>query len=110
MVKAIGYARDPVWRQERINQINQHFITAFLDLALKGDTEKRSYLVVPTMVATDGKWPVTFGAQDGGAVAGDGQPKYWREFQRRWANGLERHHKKCRAVKRTIGENERTDI
>ncbi len=28
---------DPVWRKDRINAINAHFITAFLDLYLKGD-------------------------------------------------------------------------
>jgi pimeloyl-ACP methyl ester carboxylesterase len=91
--EAIGYVRDPVWRQDRLNQINQHFITAFLDLTLKGDTAKRKYLDVPTPVASEGKWQVPFGTSDGGAVAGDAQPDYWRGFQRRWANGLELHHK-----------------
>jgi dienelactone hydrolase len=91
--EVIGYARDPVWRQERLNQINQHFITAFLDLTLKGDAAKRKYLDVPTPVASDGEWQVPFGTMDGGVVAGDGQPKFWRGFQRQRATGLELHRK-----------------
>ena len=91
---AIGYTQEPVWRQTRINQINQHFVTAFLDATLKKDSTKRKYLDVPTPVASDGKWPSAFGTIDGGAVAGDGQPAYWRGFQRRWATGLELHHKR----------------
>jgi dienelactone hydrolase len=91
--EVIGYAADPVWRQERLNQINQHFVTAFLDWTLKGDTAKRKYLDVPTPVASDGKWEVPFGTLDGGALAGDGQPEYWRGFQRRWAKGLELRRK-----------------
>jgi pimeloyl-ACP methyl ester carboxylesterase len=92
-VEAIGYAREPVWRQERLNQINQHFITAFLDLTLKGEAAKRAYLDVPVVVASDGKWPVKFGEPDRGDYAGDAQPQFWRGFQRRWAAGLELHHK-----------------
>ena len=91
--EAVGYSREPVWRQDRLNQINQHFVTAFLDFTLKTDTSKRRYLDVPTSVASDGKWPTAFGTLDGGVVAGDGQPDYWRGFQRRWATGLELHHK-----------------
>ncbi len=93
-MEALGYVSEPVWRQERLNQINQHFVTAFLDLILKGDKSKQRYLDVATPVAADGKWPVAFGAPDGGAMAGDGQPQYWRGFQRRWATGMELHHKR----------------
>lgn len=91
-VEAIGYAREPVWRQERINHINQHFITAFFDNVLKGEAAKAKYLDVPTPLASDGDWPVAFGEPNTGAVAGDGQPGYWRGFPRRWATGLELHH------------------
>jgi predicted dienelactone hydrolase len=85
----LEYFSEPVWRGERINAINQHFITAFLDLNLKGDVAKAAYLDVPTDNAGNGEWPVVFGQQLGGTVAGDAQPKYWRGFQRRWALGLE---------------------
>ena len=90
---AIGYSREPVWRQERLNQINQHFVTAFLDSILKNNHSRRRYLDVPTPVASDGKWPATSGQIDDGAYAGDGQPEHWRGFQRRWATGIELHRR-----------------
>ena len=93
-MEALGYVSEPVWRQERLNRINQHFVTAFFDLTLKGDKAKQQYLDVATPLAADGKWPVAFGTSDDGAVAGDGQPQYWRGFQRRWAIGMELHHKR----------------
>lgn len=82
---------EPVWRSERMNAINQHFITAFLDLEMKGDTSRRAYLHVPSPIASDGKWPAAAGQSFGGQTAGDGQPAYWRGFQRRWAVGIELH-------------------
>ena len=85
-------AGEPVWRVERINAINQHFITAFLDLEIKHRTNRASYLDVPTPVASDGQWPIPFGELTGAATAGDGQPGHWRGFQRRWAVGIELHH------------------
>ncbi|MFN5243617.1 MAG: dienelactone hydrolase, partial [Novosphingobium sp.] len=89
----IEFLADPVWRKDRIDAINTHFISAFFDLHLKGDDSKRRYLDVPTPFANQGQWPSTFGQQWGGMTAGDNQPGYWRGFQRRWARGLELHHK-----------------
>lgn len=89
----IGFALDPVWRQERLNQINQHFITVFLDWTLKGDPAARAYLDVPTPFSNDGRWDVPFGTLDDGTVAGDRQPQFWRGFPRRWAKGMELHHR-----------------
>lgn len=74
---------EPVWRRDRILAINAHFVTAFLDATLKGKAESAAYLAVPTVKAADGKWP------DGAPDSGD----YWPGFQRRWALGLELHHK-----------------
>jgi predicted dienelactone hydrolase len=56
---------DPVWDNLRMNNILQHFVTAFLDLHLKGDTEKRRYFEVPTDGALAGpdSWP-GFGGND----------------------------------------------
>lgn len=51
---------EPVWRKDRLNAINQHFISAFLDLHLKGDQSRQAYL--------DGSW---------------------KGFQKRWTIGLE---------------------
>jgi predicted dienelactone hydrolase len=87
--EAMGYAADPVWRQDRINQINQHFITAFLDATLKHDASASAYLDVPTPVAADGSWPMAFGERYTGTFADATQPGYWRGFQRGSATGLE---------------------
>ena len=49
---------EPAWPKDRITSINQHFITAFLDLYLKGDRSKASYLHVAPARSNDGKWSV----------------------------------------------------
>lgn len=78
---------EPVWRSERINAINQHFITAFLDRFLKADAGRGAYLDVPTVDADAATWP-----DAGRGFAGAAQPTYWPGFQRRWLLGLELHH------------------
>lgn len=83
------YFAEPVWRTERINAINQHFITAFLDLYLKGDAAKRAYLDVVPPRSNDGQWPIGPFQNIGGKFASQDQSSYWRGFQRRWALGLE---------------------
>ncbi|MEX1256891.1 MAG: dienelactone hydrolase [Gemmatimonadota bacterium] len=60
---------DSVWDTVRMNNILQHFATAFLDLHLKGDTDKRGYLDLP----------------EDGADAGQGG---WKGFAGRGAVGL----------------------
>jgi predicted dienelactone hydrolase len=99
----IEFMNEPVWRQDRINMINQHFVRAFLDLHLKGDKTKAAYLNLPTKAAGDGDWPTSFGESVGGTLANEKQPQYWRGFQRRWALGLEMH----RATKGAIGKSVR---
>ena len=72
---------DAVWDNVRMNNISQHFITAFLDLNLKGDAEMQSYLtLVPR--AADGVWAVD--------EAGERTPDftYWEGFPDRTAAGL----------------------
>jgi len=87
--RAIEFVSEPVWRQDRINGINQHFVAAFLDLTLKGDETKSAYLGVPTEDANASQWPVSVGEQLNGKLAGEGEQEHWRGFQRRWAVGLE---------------------
>jgi len=87
------YMREPVWRSERINAINQHFITAFLDLHLKGDSDKASYLNPVMPDSNDSQWEIAFGEQLNGKLAGKEQPSHWRGFQKRWAVGMEMHRK-----------------
>jgi predicted dienelactone hydrolase len=85
---------EPVWRKERISAINQHFVTAFLDLYLKGDESKRSYVDVAPVVANDGEWPRSTGRSPGPEYSDGGLPDhpYWKGFHRRFAIGLEMHH------------------
>jgi hypothetical protein len=83
---------EPVWRKERIAAINQHFITAFLDLYLKGIEGRRDYLRVPTVRSNDGKWEVPAGPHDDSAYSTGKDAHdnlFWKGFQRRWALGLE---------------------
>ncbi len=89
------YFDEPVWRKDRITAINQHFLTAFLDLHLKGITNRRTFLDVPTVKSSDAKWPIPFGQNTGGTVANgtNETAQYWRGFQRRWALGLEMHRR-----------------
>ncbi|UAJ10154.1 alpha/beta hydrolase family protein [Glacieibacterium megasporae] len=78
---------EPVWRAERINAINQHFVTAFLDRFLKGDAKHGAYLDVPTVDGDAATW-----ADAPRGYAGAAQATYWPGFQRRWLLGLELHH------------------
>lgn len=81
---------EPVWRRERILDINRHFITAFLDLTLRGDKEREVFLRPATPRSSDGAWPEAFGAPATGRYAGApaGAITHWAGFQRRWALGL----------------------
>lgn len=72
---------DAVWDTTRMNNITQHFATAFLDLHLKGDSDKATYLdLVPN--AKDG----VFSAEDDGTFKSD--HTYWKGFPARTAVGL----------------------
>ena len=72
---------DPVWDTVRMNNISQHFVTAFLDLHLKGDLAMQAYLtLVPD--AADGVWAV----DDAGGPTPENT--YWAGFQNRTAAGL----------------------
>lgn len=83
------YFAEPLWRTDRINAINQHFITAFLGVHLRGDPTMQAYLDVEPAVAGDGNWPLAQFQSVGGQFASESQPSFWRGFQRRWALGLE---------------------
>ena len=72
---------DPVWDTTRMNNIAQHFATAFLDKHLKGDMDKDPYLEL-------------IHDADEGIIAldEDGKPTedhtYWKGFAPRTAKGL----------------------
>lgn len=80
---------DPVWRKERINAINAHFITAFLDLYVKGDASRAAYLNVAVTNSSAGVWPVRDGDLYDAYSPGTGGITVWKGFQRNHAVGLE---------------------
>jgi len=81
---------DPVWRKDRINAINAHFITAFLDLHVKGDASRAAYLNVPVTESADGIWPPATPPLAYDAYSpGTADITVWKGFQRNHAAGLE---------------------
>lgn len=82
---AAAHYIDPVWDNVRMNNISQHFITAFLGKHLDKDNAKAAHLDV-LEYAKQGKW----------AVNPDGSFKpehtYWKGFPNRTAAGLRLEH------------------
>lgn len=81
-----GHYMDPVWDTTRMNNIAQHFATAFLGKHLKGDAVMDSFLALVES-GKDAVW----------SVDAKGQPKpdhtYWKGFGARSAVGLRLEHK-----------------
>lgn len=76
---------DPVWDTARMNNIFNHFATAFFALHLKGEQDKQAYLsVVP-----NGKDAVYSIDRDGKPTA---THTYWKGFKRATAVGLTLEH------------------
>jgi predicted dienelactone hydrolase len=81
---------DPVWRKDRITAINAHFITAFLDLYVKGDQSRAAYLNVPVTESAAGKWPAGTAPVEYDAYSpGGADITLWKGFQRNHASGLQ---------------------
>jgi predicted dienelactone hydrolase len=84
----LGWFQDPVWDSARVNAINAHFITAFLNLYVKGEKSYAAYLDVPVMNSEQGAWP-----NDHEPYAayspGTGDITVWKGFQRSFAVGLQ---------------------
>lgn len=76
-----GHYTDPVWNTARMNNISQHFVTAWLDQHLKGNEEAGEYLDLVEN-SNDGVW----------SMNEDGTPKedhtYWKGFDENKAKGL----------------------
>jgi predicted dienelactone hydrolase len=72
---------DPIWDTVRMNNIAQHFVTAWIDIHLKGDAEKAAYLDL-VEDSNAGVW----------SMNEDGTPKedhsYWKGFAQSTAKGL----------------------
>jgi predicted dienelactone hydrolase len=78
---------DPVWDNVRMNNIAQHFATAFLGKYLRGDAGMDAYLDLVEH-SRDGKWS----AEANGTLKSD--HTFWKGFQRRSAAGLRLEFKK----------------
>jgi predicted dienelactone hydrolase len=79
----------PVWRTERVNAINTHFITAFLDLYVKGDASRAAYLTVADRDSSAGIWPATNALAYDAYSPGTPEITVWKGFQRSQSAGLE---------------------
>lgn len=87
----LDWFADPVWRKDRINAIATHFITAFLDSKLKGDTTREAYLHVPAEVSDHAGWQGD--APGYAAMSQGGTNPTWKGFWRGHQDGLIlRHH------------------
>ena len=85
----LDWFNDPIWRPDRINAINLHFITAFLAVHLRGEADKRAYLDVPVVDSDAGKWEAPDGTPWGAFSPGGDKVTLWKGFQRRHAGGME---------------------
>jgi len=79
---------DPVWRIGRIQAVNRHFVTAFLDLMLKGMPRAAPTSNRRLPRSNDGRWPVEnpFDLTDPMADS-SAAPGFWPGFRRRSALG-----------------------
>jgi predicted dienelactone hydrolase len=84
-VDAFAHYADAVWDTTRMNNIFNHFATAFLSLHLKGDQDKQSYLSVVAN-GKDGVWNVDRNGAFGATHT------YWKGFKRGTAVGLMLEH------------------
>jgi predicted dienelactone hydrolase len=86
VIPAMHYL-DPVWDNVRMNNIAQHFVTAFLGKQLKNDATMDAYLNVVEN-AKEGKWS----AETDGKFKAD--HTYWNGFANRTAAGLRLEQRK----------------
>lgn len=88
----IDWFEDPIWRQDRINAINLHFITAFLAVHLRGDESKNAYLNIAVEDSDDGAWNAPSGTAWGAYSPGGEGVTLWKGFQRGHAKGMTLQH------------------
>jgi dienelactone hydrolase len=77
---------DPSWDTRRLNNINMHFVSAFMDYYLKGDENKLSYFDVKVENASDGVYSVN----KDGTFKDD--HTYWPGFENRSVEGVILEH------------------
>ena len=87
----LDWFEDPIWRKDRVNAISLHFITAFLDLHVKGDPSRAAYLDVPQPESDGAAW--VGAASPYAAVSQGGSNPTWKGFVRDHQNGLTLRHR-----------------
>ncbi len=85
----LDWWEDAVWRKERVIGVQLHFITAFLDRYVKGDTADAAFLDVPTPLSNDGAWPAKPGEPYAALSPGSPAATVWKGFQHAHSAGLE---------------------
>jgi hypothetical protein len=75
--------------------VSLHFITAFLDRALKGDASRGAYLDGLVEDSGQGTWNAPTGTPWGAYSPGGEGVTLWKGFQRRHAEGLTLQHRKA---------------
>jgi pimeloyl-ACP methyl ester carboxylesterase len=85
----VDWFEDPVWRKDRIVAINLHFITAFLDVYVRGDASRSAYIDGLVPDGSAGQWPAANKLPYAAYSPGAGDITVWKGFQRRYAEGLE---------------------
>ncbi|MBC7521337.1 MAG: dienelactone hydrolase [Sandarakinorhabdus sp.] len=88
----MDWFEDQVWRQDRVNAINLHFITAFLDLHLRGNAAAKPYLDVGVSNSDAGTWNAPPTTAWGAYSPGGEGVTLWKGFQRRHARGMDLLH------------------
>jgi predicted dienelactone hydrolase len=88
----MDWFEDPIWRPDRLNAINLHFITAFLAVHLRGEVAPAVYLNVPVENSDDGVWKAPDDTPWGAYSPGGDGVTLWKGFQRRHARGMELRH------------------
>ncbi|MEM7020433.1 MAG: dienelactone hydrolase [Pseudomonadota bacterium] len=73
--------QEPAWDNRRLNNVNQHFITAFLGKHLLGETERYDKYLELSPISNDSPRTDT------------SDPNYWTGFRNWTAIGMEFHHK-----------------
>jgi len=81
---------DPVWRKDRVTATSLHFITAFLDLHLKGDASREAYFQVSNPESDKSPWSDSETRYD--AVSQGGPNTAWKGFVRNHQVGLVLRH------------------
>lgn len=83
---------DPVWRKQRVIGVSLHFITAFLDRYLKGETDRDAYLLSPVSDADQAAWPAADAGAYGAYSTAQPPVTVWKGFQRVHDAGLRLLH------------------